>query len=298
MQDLDRIGSLAVADSAVDEEQEREVSHEIERERQIQRPPTLLPRKEAISRGLTTFIATGEVFVHANEKISYAFELFEQTSATSCVGADAIKPPWFTLMMMDNYKHSVQLPTQFRLDQYLRPANWVISGIDSGDMIVISPFDANALLPSIRASAKVSLHTYAARVTRTMVPFDKLDFYTMTAAPGPRDIPISMIQSLNVFAGTLYLASTDAADGLCGFLGVFNRRSLFDSALDFRAEVDGFISEESRRDPDWPWFSPFKRSPLPYFKTVLTLRMRGQDYGHTHMGYIVSGRVIREEIIR
>lgn len=90
----------------------------------------------------------------------------------------------------------------------------------------MSPFKANV------ESTKVSLYTYMAQVTRTIVSFDKLDFYTMTAAPRLQQIPLGMIRILNLFASALYLASTDAVNGLCGFLGVCNRPSLFESGLD------------------------------------------------------------------
>lgn len=295
IQDLDAIGSLAVADCAVDEEQEREISHEVERERQVQRPPRLTPRQETISKGLEEFIRRGKVSASTKNMISYAFELYCDTSAATASGAKTIDPSWFKVMMTDDYRHSVQLPTaQSRSDQYLRPVNWIVCGVDSEDMVVISPFEANTLMMPIKASTKVSLHTFAPRVTRPMISFDRLDFYTMTGALQPRQMSDAMIRNLNLFAGALYLSSTKAVNGLHEFLGILNQPS---SLLQIDPEIDGFLSEDSRRALGWPAFSPFERSPLPFLKAVLTLRTHGQDFGHTHMGYLVSGRVIREEIM-
>ncbi len=53
------------------------------------------------------------------------------------------------------------------LDSFLRPVSWVVSGTSRNtvDCVVLSPYEAHALLPSIRQHKVVTLHVYSPRVT-------------------------------------------------------------------------------------------------------------------------------------
>ncbi|KAG9090216.1 hypothetical protein FRC06_001164, partial [Ceratobasidium sp. 370] len=63
-QRLESLGLSRLEDPSMDEEQEREVSHEVERERQIERPPKLQPAAHIVHEDVRCFVRTG--FVPAN----------------------------------------------------------------------------------------------------------------------------------------------------------------------------------------------------------------------------------------
>ncbi|KAF9235920.1 hypothetical protein BU15DRAFT_89398 [Melanogaster broomeanus] len=55
------LGVLSLRDASMDEEQEREVIHEIERERQVERPKKVTPAMHSIHRDVITFVKSGVV---------------------------------------------------------------------------------------------------------------------------------------------------------------------------------------------------------------------------------------------
>ena len=69
-------------------------------------------------------------------------------------------------------------------------------------------------------------------------------------------------------------------------------------ATSFIVSKDGFISDELRREIGWDKFTAFHQNPIPYFKQIFELRMQGQDFGHTHMGAILKGRVLTDGSFR
>ncbi|KAG8733066.1 hypothetical protein FRC10_000455, partial [Ceratobasidium sp. 414] len=60
-QRLGFLGVLRLEDPSMDEEQEREVSHEVERERQIERPPKSQPAAHSVHEDVRRFIQTGSI---------------------------------------------------------------------------------------------------------------------------------------------------------------------------------------------------------------------------------------------
>ncbi|KAI9569302.1 hypothetical protein HD554DRAFT_2092770, partial [Boletus coccyginus] len=54
----------------------------------------------------------------------------------------------------------------------LRPVTWVVSGRGAHNevLVILSPYEANHLLPYIRSSDKVRLHLYTPRVAESMKP--------------------------------------------------------------------------------------------------------------------------------
>ena len=58
------------------------------------------------------------------------------------------------------------------MDQYLRPVQWILSCKNNRDqvLVLLSPFEADRLMPDIRASEYVHLHLYAPRTSQRMKP--------------------------------------------------------------------------------------------------------------------------------
>lgn len=82
VREVDIVGNMAMESSSVDNEQEREVAFEVERESQTQRPPIAEPLSPGISNGLVDFIKNGVLRTGRNIEISGAFQTLMDTTAS------------------------------------------------------------------------------------------------------------------------------------------------------------------------------------------------------------------------
>lgn len=68
-------------------------------------------------------------------------------------------------------------------------------------MIVISPFEAQELLPDIEKCKAVTLRLYAPRMHQAYRPLDKLDLFAIGGPFDPQSLPLSLVIQLNPFSG-------------------------------------------------------------------------------------------------
>ncbi|KAB8276571.1 hypothetical protein BDV30DRAFT_235642 [Aspergillus minisclerotigenes] len=86
-------------------------------------------------------------------------------------------------------------------------------------MVIISPYEAQELYPSIKDSKHVTLHLYVPRSNLGLKPLDKLDLYNVSGEViSALCIPRSFIIDLNLFAGKLYLGSYEEYVEVCDVL--------------------------------------------------------------------------------
>lgn len=181
-----------------------------------------------------------------------------------------------------------------KTDNYIRPVNWILSSIASGVpvLVIISPFEANALLPNIRASMHVHLHIYTPRVISTMKPCDDLRFYSIPSLP-VQWMPLeALILQLNIFAGQLYFPHHSTYVQLCRFLGIYIADVEGQGA--FEVQSDGFIRPEDR-PPTANQPSLFDQSPIPMLKNLFSIRRKGVGYLPTHIGKLLSAQRLTNE---
>ncbi|KKY15276.1 putative very large low complexity protein [Diplodia seriata] len=222
-------------DWTLQEEQEREIAHEVEQERELQRPPPAEALAHTLDPAVRAFVQNGT---------------FPENGA---------------------------LTTHGRADEFLRPVTWLLSSrrSDRTDVfVIISPYEANALLPALRqetAAAAVRLHVYAAKTSRAMLgDFTGLDFYTVSGTgsgeaeytPPPPPPPL-LVAQLGLLAGSLFFDSYAAYRLVADFLGIVtDAAGVGDGGVVVGA--DGFVQMEARRRVGWPVKSPFVRSPIVY----------------------------------
>ncbi|KAG2137474.1 hypothetical protein DEU56DRAFT_736810 [Suillus clintonianus] len=279
----EELGVVAGPDRSMDEEQEREVVHEVERERQVQRPPRVKPAAQDLHEDVRRFVRTGRV-----PKGSSAF-----IPALSCLANTTAafheRDQWArNLFVTHDFARTVGLSLVQNAEDYLRPVNWIVSS-SIGVLVVMSPNEVNTLLPRIRKSKVVHLCVYTPRTTQTMQACDDLRLYCVPSAPQltPSE---SLICQLNLFAGQLYFSSYEMYIRTCSFLGL-NAPDLGDKEL--IADSDGFIREENR--PSARASCSFKRSQLPPLKELFGMRRKGVRYSPTHLGKMLNGRILTEE---
>jgi hypothetical protein len=192
------------------------------------------------------------------------------------------------------------------LSEYLRPVHWIVSSTldDVPVLVVMSPFEVNAFLPTTRKNGAVRLHVYTPRVIRSMRSFSDLSFHAVPALPDGWAPPArGLLTQVDLWAGGLYLDDYDTYMQLCAFLGLFSRDS---AQLYGRADVprqgDGFVRPRDRGHSDELGEvledfdgKSFVRSPVEALRRLINLRRHGMDFIRTHVGQILHGRPLGEE---
>ncbi|KAE9391905.1 hypothetical protein BT96DRAFT_1059147 [Gymnopus androsaceus JB14] len=305
---LDLLGVKELKEVNVDEEQEREVSHEIEKETHIERPPKVEPAKHQLSEGLKQFISKGVLpMENPNEFRKSFIPMFRSIEGTvkksPLNGEDVWSPGLYvtidfatTITAKDNAERGSS--------DYLRPLNWVLTSrryIHNNVVVGISAFEANTLLPQLRKDNKVSLHVYAPRVTKDMLPLDDLKFYSISKlAMDNWVVPrTNIISQLNLFAGQLYLANYDTYLQLCQFLGLHSGEGRVEPMeVDdepYPIQSDGFVCPGRHREVLGLTVCRFVESPIPFFQELIGLRRKGTGYLPTHLGRVVHGRLLKQD---
>jgi hypothetical protein len=283
---IERLGVTQLVDVTMAEEQEREADHEVEQERNIERPPKVQPAHHVIHEDILDFVDTGRLRVFS-EHISPLLEPLDMALALNLTTEWSPSPlataDFITTVLGSDYKG---------LTDYLRPVNWILtsgSGKDS-TVVVISPYEADALLPAIRNKKKVRLHVYAPRVTSSMRSFSGLMFHTTpnSAPVEPWSAPAHIRTELNLFAGQLYFDSREEYERTCILLAL----SMAHPGAEY-CEIDGFVPPAYRTRGD----SPLVTSKVAILKTLIGLRRKGMGYSRTHLGQILNANRLSEETL-
>ncbi|KAI9758999.1 MAG: hypothetical protein M4579_002662 [Chaenotheca gracillima] len=287
----------ALRNSSVQEEQEREIAHEVELERQVQRPNSVKPLVHRVDKEVHQFVAHGFLPAQKSEVIIPASKLFSRTSAW----AEAQDCAWSkNLVVSADFMKTVDLLETASMDDYLRPVKWILSGRTQGNArtwLIVSPFEVNALLPQISTSKKVILHIYAPKVAKAMCSFSSMKFFTLPTAPPTWTAPPDLQRRLSLLAGNVYFETFKEYRELCHFLGLGTVGNAAERESNVEVRSDGFVPISSRGNI---WVgdmvpSPFSTSPLLFFQIVGNLRRRGQNFHDTHMGQILKSRALSHD---
>lgn len=284
-----QLGVLSLSDTRTDEEQEREVNHEAERERDVERPSKAEAATHRVHEDVRGYVKRGVVPMNSSAFIPAFFPLWEASPRDF---------PWSPCLLTTK-DCSITIGEQFRsTGQYLRPVNWIISSTGAQGrtiLVIISPYEANELLPEIRKSKAVHLHQYLPRVTQSMKSFDDLSFHCIPPLPPSWEPPTpELVIQLGLWAGQLYFPNHETYLQLCAFLGVYTRPAQDGSGGIISIQHDGFIKPAHRRGA-MASLCPFTESPLPFLKELTGQRRKGMGYLSTHLGKVLHGRLLTEE---
>ena len=279
---------LSLPSEQIDEEQEREVHREQELEREVERevelPPEAKPGQHSLHPDVVSFVRTGVMPpLHSGSAFLPIFTTLQKISAATR-NADVWSP--YILATADFCQTITPESTQGTIDQYLRPVQWILSSQRSPVLVLLSPFEADRLLPDIRASEYVHLHLYAPRTSQRMKPSDDLRLYSIPPLPDDWTPPWELIDQLNVFAGQLYLRDYMSYLRLCRFLGVSTNKS---KSLDNTTVQRNLFNMPGGLEEMEITFSG---SLLPAVMALLAIRTQGRPFAHTHMGKILQGQVL------
>ena len=287
LQRCKELGIYSQRNANTDEEQEREVIHEAERERQVARPPRVPPAAHSIHQDVTTFARTGIIPPNS----TYFRPAFKTLNATSAAMKEArVWSP--CVLVTTDFERTVE-PSK-NVDGYLRPVQWTASGhrAEKEVLVVLSPHEANHLLTDIRSSHSIHLHLYTPRVLKSMKPCDDLALYSIPSVPAGWTAPSLLMDQLNVFGGQLYLKDMKTYIRLCRFLCVYTRDLGGGGGIE--VGYNGFISP-GNRPAHLQTAHSFRNSPLLSVKALVGIRRKGMQFSLTHMGKLLDGRLLSED---
>ncbi|KAF8554288.1 hypothetical protein OG21DRAFT_1497164 [Imleria badia] len=287
------LGIISLHKGGMDEEQEREVIHEVEREREVERPPRASPAKHSISKDVINFVKTGAI-PNGSPVFHPVFTTLGNTSAFT--NEMNVWSRW--VLATEDFCRTI-VPAEgsasSKMDEFLRPVQWIVSSQTAVRqvLVILSPYEVRRLLPDIRKSEHVHLHLYTPRTTKSMTSSDDLRLYSIPPVSANWAPPHALVRQLNVFAGQLYLSNHAAYIRLCRFLCVYAQD--LQNEEDMVIECDGFIKPEQRRGSLAGQVQyTFQTTPLPFVKALLGLRRKGMSFAQTHMGKLLDGRLLTD----
>ncbi|KIX98577.1 uncharacterized protein Z520_05878 [Fonsecaea multimorphosa CBS 102226] len=286
--DFERISSTDLDDSDITQEQEREVLHEIEEEREIQRPREVTPATPQHCQSLLDVIRNETRCANIPE-LRPCFQILRQTRLGLYYKLGEF--PTHVLVTPD-FLRTIQAHGNSPEDDFLRPVQWIVKMAGIKQPIIISPHEANMFFHAIRKSSGTTLHLYQARTSRGMVSFDGLDICKFPANNDSGEIEPQAIALLGLFAGQLYFSSFDHYKEFCTLIGLFDgERPLLRKR---QVANDNYVSPSCRNANGWTECA-FRTSPVPWIKGFIDMRRAGIEWTHTHMGRIMNGQILRRE---
>ncbi|KAI1100553.1 hypothetical protein F4804DRAFT_348467 [Jackrogersella minutella] len=287
--------NLKFDSAALQEEEERELSPEIEQEREDQRPAQADPAPHDIHKDMKLFVSSGTV-LKSSRGYRDAFTALRYTTAGTLFNVYSFQPG---LLVSADFERAIK-PRGYSeaLDSYQRTVQWVLTSTlprDGTDamvkhMMVISPYEAQELMPKILKSKVVALHLYAPRSSLGYRPLDMLDLHTVPEPLKTRWIPKRLVTELNLFAGQLYFDSFEQYMDACNFLGI----SWKTPGEGEKIAADGFIIHD--RAGRVGGESGLSESPVTFFKVLHTqIRRNCQSIDKTHMGKMLGNQLLEPE---
>ncbi|POS70805.1 hypothetical protein DHEL01_v210801 [Diaporthe helianthi] len=285
--------------SVLQEEQERELSPEIEQERQVQRAPPAEPARHKLHEDVRKFALAG-VFVENSTAYVPAYESMRDTSAAALFSVSQLAGKRRLLVTADFAKTVLPSSRSSHLsDAFQRPVQWLLTSrseetAEIDRVIIISPFEANQLYRLMGRSTAAALHLFKPRCNSGYAPLDELTFHTVTAQAGRSIVPRSLAVQLALFSGQLYISSYGDYREMCEFLGLAHQTTTAAmTEQGWKVAADGFILSDDQGRLGAR--SGLGGSPVGFFKILMSkIRRNGDGITKTHMGSLLEGGLFRE----
>ncbi|KAK0369926.1 hypothetical protein CLIM01_12717 [Colletotrichum limetticola] len=258
------------------EEQERELSPEIEQESEIQRPPPEEPAEHFLHPDMRRFVTHG-VLPKDSKSFTSAFQALSNTTAARHFDAGRLST---SLLASSDFVHTVKSSRGgYKSDLFQRSVQWILTRYSLNGVIdtaiIISPFEAQELFPDIKRSSFISLHLYSPRPNTGYRPLDDLSLYTIPHRGNFSPTPaLSLRTELNLFSGQLYLKSMEEYRSIQKFLRLSPGPTSSDRTISHAPD----LSTEAL---------------MQFIKVLMTqIRRNCESIDKTHMGRILDHRVL------
>ncbi|KAJ2898169.1 hypothetical protein MKZ38_004135 [Zalerion maritima] len=285
----------AVHASALQEvEQEREVTFEVESVRQVKKPPKFNPYKvPGLHNDIRRLVETGRmppgtagdgVFIPSIDALSRSvIGRKHRVNVSEGIGR---------VFVTAEFQRTVKLHATEPNDNYLRPVRFMLWCSKIERAVLVTPEEAEALMPVLshpRYQGGTHLLTYAPPVTRRMLQFNKLNFYSVPPLPVKWEAPEWLRIEVGLFSGRLYFA-WEEYEPMCRRLGIQSHVGSMDEAeegeLALGTTDDASTTPREERAPT----APLAHNTLAFLNEWLTNRRKGQDIVHSPMGFVAQGK--------
>ncbi|CAJ2513841.1 Uu.00g019600.m01.CDS01 [Anthostomella pinea] len=283
--------------SALQEEQERELSPEMEQERQIQRAPPAKACPHKLHPDVKNFALTSKV-VSSSQGYHPAFSTLRGMSTATAFNPSDLAGEEAFLTTTDFAETVLKGPETFVSDTFLRSVQWILTAHDPDSktiktVMILSPYEANSLIRSMEQSEFMTLHLYRARVNSGYAALDSLDFHTIPVRKPALQLPRRLAAHLNLFAGQLYFSSYNDYLETCKVLGLLPRfLSEEMERQGWKVDAAGFILADDRGRVGGE--SGLTKSPVGFLKGLFTARRNVDGFGKSHVGKLLEGHVLQK----
>ena len=265
-------------------EQEREVAIEVETVREVKKPQHAQACKQpSLHRDTRSFAETGRLST-GSHTCTQAFVALGHTAVGRRFGISDSAMQSKLYVTQDFTKTVVLDHSGLPREEYSRPVHWILWSMVTSTALIVSDYEANALIPALRDANPPVVHLicYAAPIAKSMVPiFDNLDFFSIPQLPCGWRAPAWLVCDLGIFAGRTYFDYDGQYGSVCEALGlplpITGTMNLL-GEMPFSIREDEFANTKA--------FSP---SPLLFMQDWLAVRRKGQDFSQTMMGEICRG---------
>ncbi|KAJ3055431.1 hypothetical protein HK097_010525 [Rhizophlyctis rosea] len=269
------------------EEQERELEHEIEEERQIARPAPAIPYSPCLNRYLKHMITTGRPGPSGGDLLLLPSAL-RHISLSNAVQPNAWSQQ---LSVTSDFNNVIKRGRNETTDQFLRPVHWILALPTASKYVLISAYEANEVIRIMRTSASTvaTLHMYTRQTRR-----DQKSLYNafgLILPPSPSlSIPRNLTAQLAVFSGSLFFNTLEDESAYCNFLGFYPRPWIGVQQHSESGVIgsDGYTDSERRVELNGEIAqSKFVANPTELVVALINLHNSGVSSGRSHAISIV-----------
>ncbi|KAI0393574.1 hypothetical protein F5Y17DRAFT_466837 [Xylariaceae sp. FL0594] len=254
-------------------EQEREVEVQVEQIRQLERPKKFSAMEfPGVHPDIARFAVTGTL-MNEGQSFEQAFSYVSETNIGKRFG---VRPTRTNLFVSREFTKTIRISKRSMKsndsDNFLRPVEFIVWAPKTETALVVIPEEAEFFMKHLfdetrighRKSA-VHLITYAAPVTKAMLCFNSLEFYTFPELPAGHTVPEHIRIELGILAGRLYVD-----------------RSEWGAVTAYVRGEDGKGNKGS--------YGKIADDPAAFLLEWLSMRRGAIDVVHTPMGRICTGR--------
>lgn len=241
----------------LDEEHEKELEHELEELREVERPPQVIPATPKFNENLIELFMTGSSDLFSElwlEKEIIPLSL--SLSSTKLFAEYYNEEPWDRNLLITEDCMRVVKGFERGCDDFLRPVWWIACITIPNDWdyyILLSSFECDRLISTFKKSESSTLCMYRPRLSKLQSNLLRDTNLQVTAMEIPFDIGLDPEIQIGVYAGSMYFKSDDEQSAYCGFLGLIPRprlKELEEAFDDNIIKPNGFVEHDHRNSTE------------------------------------------------
>ncbi|KFA68971.1 hypothetical protein S40285_08603 [Stachybotrys chlorohalonatus IBT 40285] len=156
---------LDLVSGVLQEEQEWELAPEIEEDKQLELPAPAASAHHALYPDVIAFVKTGKIKrTQGDNAFLRAFDILSETTVAKYLDLKGLPQTIFVTQVFERTIQKASAVDSSK-DKYQRVVQWVLTSRlprnKAGSMVILSPCEANRLVPDIEASSSVILHVFA-----------------------------------------------------------------------------------------------------------------------------------------